>query len=135
MKNELVPTVSLKYVINYTGCVQSKRATKKDGVIYFGPRITSGLNDIELDIESNPDEVSHFFKIYYAKEENNYYLKDMGEGLGTFVRVDSRTVLKQGNVITFGQQHLVVNYKLCKELDPDQPIIIQLIQGQKLAQQ
>ena len=76
-------------------------------------------------------EEIRYFKLYYYKEENEYFLKDLGEGPGTFIRIDAKTALKQGNVITFGQHHLIVNYKLSKELDPEYKIFIQLIEGEK----
>ncbi len=136
-----------KYDINPAGCVQSKRATK-DGSVYFGPPYVSTffcfvfmnqnpqcfqkskINDIELESEEIKEGI-RFFKIYYSKEENDYFLKDLGEGPGTFVRIDTKTPLKQGSVITFGQHHLVVNYKLTKEVDPDYRIFVQLIEGEK----
>ena len=58
-------------------------------------------------------------------------MKDLGAGSGAFVRIDTKTVLKQGNVITFGQHHIVVNYKLSSDRDPDSRIIMQLIEDGK----
>ncbi len=43
--------------------------------------------------------------------------------------------MRQGYIITFGNFHIVVNYKLSKEPDPDNTIYIQLIDGTQAKEQ
>lgn len=126
-----VSGAGLKLDIDAAGCVKAGR-TAKDGVVYFGVPQSAGKkrNDVELvGVEGDPG--TRLFKIYYAKKENEYFLKDLGTGAGTFVRVDRRTPLLQGSVISFGQHHIVVTYRLCGEPDPDSRITLQLIDDAK----
>ena len=74
----------------------------------------------------------HLFKIYYSKEKDNYYLKDMGEGPGVFVRIDKPIILQQGAIISFGQHHLVFNFKMSKEIDKEYNITVQTVNGEKV---
>lgn len=80
-----------------------------------------------------PAEESGFgqrqFKIFYSIDEDQYYLKDLGDGTGTFVRVDTQIVIRQGYIITFGNFHIVINYKLSKDPDPEYTIYVQLSDG------
>lgn len=67
--------------------------TRRDGLCKFGTTglSTKHLNNI-LDVilaESSTDEVCQTnFIIKYRPEHRGYFLKDMGEGTGTFVRLD-----------------------------------------------
>lgn len=141
MIEENLPKKATKYEITPMGYAKSKRGTS-DSVVYFGtPDVRkvsdeqkSGRNDIELDLEGMA-KGTRFFKIYYSNNANRYFLKDLGEGPGVFVRVDKRTPLKQGAIITFGQQHLVVNYKLSQDVDPGHKITLQLIEDGKVVRQ
>ena len=81
--------------------------------------------------ENIPDGV-RLFKLFFSKERDNYFLKDLGEGSGVFVKTEKRTKLHQGAIISFGQHHLVINYKLSKEVDHDKKINIQVIDGEKI---
>jgi len=75
-------------------------------------------------------EGMRFFKIYYNKDDNEYFLKDLGEGPGAFVRIDTKTPIKQGSVITFGQHHLAIYKKLSNEFDPDYKITVQVLEAE-----
>ena len=46
---------------------------------------------------------------YYMKDKS-YYIRDLGKGSGTFVRLDVPLVLKNGFIISFGTSHLTVNF-------------------------
>ena len=54
--------------------------------------------------------------IRYIVEKNNYILKDLGEGTGTFIKVQDQVVLKNGHIISFGEFHLVVGLIYEKQL-------------------
>jgi len=38
----------------------------------------------------------------------NYYLKDLGEGTGTFLKLEKPLTLAQGSIISFADSHMVV---------------------------
>ena len=48
--------------------------------------------------------------IKYNISDNRYYLRDLGEGCGTFVKIDSPLVLKNGYIISFGDSHMTVSF-------------------------
>jgi hypothetical protein len=43
-----------------------------------------------------------------------YVLRDLGEGTGTFMKVEKQTILKNGNIISFGDSHMVIGLVLEK---------------------
>eukprot|EP00826_Nyctotherus_ovalis_P036887 TRINITY_DN3313_c0_g6_i1.p2 TRINITY_DN3313_c0_g6~~TRINITY_DN3313_c0_g6_i1.p2 ORF type:complete len:113 (-),score=13.03 TRINITY_DN3313_c0_g6_i1:325-663(-) len=57
------------------------------------------------------------FVIYYSVEQDKYFIKDLSDASGTFVKIDSQIRVKQGNVFSFGKFHIIVNYKASD--DPD----------------
>lgn len=135
MKDETNPSADARYDITPMGYPKSLRGAK-DMVTYFGPEAKSPentvatRNDIELNLQdANPS--ARCFKIYYSKIENDYFLKDLGEGPGVFTRIEGKMPLKQGNVLTFGKHHLAISYKLTKDIDPNCKISIQLINTDK----
>ena len=48
------------------------------------------------------------FVIKFSNEQNNYLLKDLGEGTGTFIKVERDFVLKNGHIVSYGENHMVV---------------------------
>lgn len=49
------------------------------------------------------------FVIKYRLEKQGYYLKDLGEGSGTFVKVDKPLIVSTGFLVSFGDSHLVAD--------------------------
>lgn len=60
------------------------------------------------DINNIPPGSKRNFIIRYKIDTKGYYLKDAGEGSGTFVRIDRPLILSNGFLISFGESHLVV---------------------------
>jgi hypothetical protein len=54
------------------------------------------------------------FLIKFSNDLNSYYLKDLGEGSGTFLKVETNFVLKNGHIVSFGENHMVVGIVLEK---------------------
>ena len=48
--------------------------------------------------------------IKYNMTDRRYYMRDLGDGSGTFVRIDSSLVLKNGYIISYGDSHMTVNF-------------------------
>lgn len=48
------------------------------------------------------------FRIRYCPFSNKYMIKDMGDGSGTFIRIEEPTILKSGTVICVGESHIIV---------------------------
>ena len=51
------------------------------------------------------------------------------------MRIDEKVRVKQGNVFTLGNFHIVVNYKLKQEPDSNATIYIQLYDGNQAKEQ
>lgn len=107
---------------------------KQDGITYIGCQkyIISGknaeqqlFNDILLNDASVGDQ---HCQIKYDPTLKTYFLKDMGEGSGTFVKIDQEIPLKSGYIISFGDSHMV---STIKESKSGADIMLKFLDGQK----
>jgi len=48
----------------------------------------------------------HFIIKYNS--DKNYYLWDLGDGNGTFVKIETPLLLKHGFIISYGDSHMVI---------------------------
>lgn len=78
---------------------------------------TNKLNDVVLP-KSEGFGRRHFM-IQFNLEKNGYFIKDLGEGTGTFIKVQNQTILKNGHIVSFGESHMVVGLVLEKKDRPD----------------
>ena len=95
--------------INPTGLENSLR-NKQDGLTFLGSLEKEGeeySNDFIIP-DSEPGVGKHHLVIRYNPLSRSYCLKDLGEGTGTFVRLDNPLMLKNGYIISFGDSHMVV---------------------------
>ena len=81
-------------MINACGLIGSKR-DKKDGCTIIGSQEFNDKNEYANDFVI--DSVDHFIGkrhliIKYSMDDKQYYLRDLGDGSGTFVRLDSPLV-------------------------------------------
>eukprot|EP00826_Nyctotherus_ovalis_P048532 TRINITY_DN5729_c0_g1_i9.p1 TRINITY_DN5729_c0_g1~~TRINITY_DN5729_c0_g1_i9.p1 ORF type:complete len:148 (-),score=13.37 TRINITY_DN5729_c0_g1_i9:234-677(-) len=107
-----------------------------DGVTYFGNDEVSSngaQNDYAFSAGSSGLGKKHF-KISYSINDNGYFIQDLGDGSGTFVKVGVRAPIVDGNVFTFGSHHIVVGYKH-DESDPDCTICIQVYEDSHAKEQ
>lgn len=51
-----------------------------------------------------------YFCITFNYKKNTYFLKDMEDGSGTFVKVVGREVLREQNIVSFGDCSFVVSF-------------------------
>lgn len=66
--------------------------------------------------------------IKYNMDDRKYYMRDLGDGSGTFVRLDRALELKNGFIVSFGYSHMAVN--IFKDTGRDQ-ILLKFIDGPK----
>ncbi|OMJ81919.1 hypothetical protein SteCoe_17508 [Stentor coeruleus] len=98
-----------KYEILPSGLKNGKRNVK-DGCVYAGSIEKFGrlvINDIILPYNEKGTGKRQFM-IQYNKEQKKYFIKDMGEGLGTFIRIDGPIKLYDSYVFVYGDCHMVV---------------------------
>lgn len=112
-----------KIFINSTGLVQGSLRKKNDGITYFGynENLTERDNENSIDYVLLPKYqagyssamtekyVGRFFQISYIEKSQGYYLKDLGNGLGTFIKLKDYALLKDNSLISIGDSFLVIN--------------------------
>jgi len=114
------PTIpkGTSFSINACGYENSERKMS-DGCVYLGTAGNKGddqiINDIIIPSEEQGMGGRHLV-IKYSIETKEYFIKDLGEGTGTFVRIDYAIPLKQGFIISFGDSHMAVNIRLNKKI-------------------
>ena len=91
----------------------------------------SMVRGIKNDVILKNDEaigMSHF-RIRFCPIKNKFLMKDMGDGSGTFLRIEEPTILQSGTVFCVGESHIIVGLifdNLCenKELKQNQQSIM-----------
>ena len=100
--------------INACGLKGSLRG-KNDGCTIMGSdsSVNSNgeyMNDFVIAQDENEGIGERHMIIKYNIQDKSYYIRDLGKGSGTFVRLDQPLVLKNGFIISFGTSHLTVNF-------------------------
>lgn len=101
-----------QFTINACGYPYSRRRPK-DGCVYIGTKEVNAesgeiLNDIVFHAEERGMGNRHLY-IKYFLENKSYYIKDIGEGTGTFIRIDKSVLLQHGYIISYGDCHMFVS--------------------------
>jgi pSer/pThr/pTyr-binding forkhead associated (FHA) protein len=116
----------IKLLITKDGLKENSLRNKNDGIVYFGY-----LDDIENNNENENTSIDYllpqkrylnnsdnnnefysgrYFQISYNPLNNNYYLRDLGNGLGTFVKITDKLYLKDNILINIGDSYFVINF-------------------------
>ena len=101
----------LKTNLEITPLGYSESTRKKDGITYFGYE----KNKDDIDIIINPIEEENIddkflgkhFQIKFNPEDLNYYLKDLGHGYGTFIRINDWVEIKNNLLLNIGENYLI----------------------------
>lgn len=110
--------------INPLGYSDSKR--KKDGITFFGyEKEKNGNEEIEIDIKINPIDYELIDDKYYGKHfqikfnpyDKQYYLKDLGHGFGTFIKIIDWIEIKNNFLLNIGENYLVFSIGMENEND------------------
>ena len=121
--------ISLK--INPLGYPKSKR--KKDGITYFGYKKEDDISEEnEIDIKINPIDNEVIDDKYYGKhfqirfnlDDSQYYLKDLGHGFGTFIKIIDWIEIKNNFLLNIGDNYLVFSIGLENENDINENYIL-----------
>ena len=97
--------------INPLGYSNSKR--KKDGITYFGYEKEGEENNLDIIINPADNEtidekfIGKHFQIKFNPEDLNYYLKDLGHGFGTFIKITDWVEIKNNFLLNIGENYLV----------------------------
>ena len=97
--------------ISPLGCEGSLRGVQ-DGCTYFGnEQSEDGMerNDLVIPLEGGQKQTGRHFVIRFDLATETYYLKDLGQGLGCFIRLERPMPLKDSMLIHIGESFLLAN--------------------------
>jgi hypothetical protein len=97
-------------MINAQGLVGSRR-NKCDGCTIIGHQQHNVSGEVYNDyVIPNTDQGigARHMVIKYSTDSKSYHIRDLGDGSGTFIRLDVPLILKHGYIISFGDSHMVV---------------------------
>lgn len=102
------------YEITSSGLKSSKRKSK-DNCVYAGSQSkvdNTWINDIILP-ESEKGVGKRHFMIQHLRgqgysDKGAYFIKDLGDGLGTFIKLSKPLKLISNFIVSFGDSHLVI---------------------------
>ena len=122
--------------INPYGYINSKRQ-KKDGITYFGNCLNPDdeMNtDIDFFINNNDEyyeddgNCGRHFMIKFNPDDLNYYIKDLGKGFGTFIKIQEWTEIKNNYLLNIGDNYIVLSF----DDDEDEVNINNIINEKKI---
>ena len=124
--------IGLQLHIDKYGLKNSIR-NEKDGITYFGFQSEEELNtnpniDYLLgpkDQEYDEQFIGKHFQIRFDEESKKYYIKDLGNGFGTFIKLINETKIKDNLLINIGETYIVFSFKNENEKE----IIIKIFTG------
>ena len=114
--------------IDPLGYSNSKR--KKDGLTYFGYAQKGKENGLDIILEPVDNEITdekyfgRHFQIKFNPEDLNYYLKDLGHGFGTFIKILDWIEIKNNYLLNIGDNYLVFSIGLENGNDINENYII-----------
>jgi hypothetical protein len=98
------------------GYKNSKRL-KKDGITYFGYDVKQGVDaGVDYILKNNDNYYyddafnGRHFMIRFNPDDLNYYIKDLGKGFGTFIKIQNWTELKNNLLLNIGDNYIVFSY-------------------------
>ena len=108
---------------------------KGDGFTYFGFQTEESLNtepfiDYLLgpkDQEYDEQFAGKHFQIRYDNDTKKYYIKDLGNGFGTFIKLINEQKIKDNLLINIGETYIVFSFNN----DNENEIIIKLFSGEE----
>ena len=116
------------FEINPLGYPNSKR--KKDGITFFGYDKEGDENNLDIMINPSDNEViddqflGKHFQIKFKPEDLNYYLKDLGHGFGTFIKITDWVEIKNNFLLNIGENYLVFSLGYENERDISENYIL-----------
>ena len=115
-----------KIKIDKMGLMEKSLRNIKSNITYFG-----FIEDLSLNNENNENSIDYlipqkkfedeetdnvkfigrFFRIYFNTKNLNYYLRDLGNCLGTYVKVKESIILKNEDMINVGDTFLIFHFE------------------------
>ena len=126
--------IGLQLHVDEFGLKNSIR-NKGDGITYFGFQTEDSLNtepyiDYLLgpkDQEYDEQFIGKHFQIRFDNETKKYYIKDLGNGFGTFIKLINEEKIKDNLLINIGETYIVFSFNN----DNENELIIKLFSGEE----
>lgn len=107
--------------INCVGLIESQSFRNgNDGITYFGiiksDYIEKG-NEVDVVLKNENEEVDNekgssvgrHFKIEFNIEKSGFFLQDLGNSHGTFMKIEKKIALKDNFLLSIGESYIVIN--------------------------
>ena len=126
--------IGLQLHIDEFGLKNSLR-NEADGITYFGFQTEESLNTNPYidylvppkDQEYDEQFVGKHFQIRYDNDTKTYYIKDLGNGFGTFIKLNDEEKIKDNLLINIGETYIVFSFNI----DNEKELIIKLFTGEE----
>ena len=126
--------VGLQLHIDEFGLKNSIR-NQGDGVTYFGFQTEDELNENPyIDYLLGPKEqeydeqfIGKHFQIRFDNDTKKYYIRDLGNGFGTFIKLIDEEKIKDNLLINIGETYIVFSFNN----DNENELIIKLFTGEE----
>ena len=123
----------LKLHINKFGLSNSIR-NQKDGIVFFGFQTEEDLNNspnIDYLLEPKDQEydeqfIGKHFQIRFDNNLKKFFIKDLGCGFGTFIKLINEIKIKENMLINIGESYSVFSFS---DKEKKNEIIIKLFTG------
>ena len=113
--------------INPTG-LENGRRNKKDGFVYFGYETNEDEIEEQIDYLLSPNQdffrefddrfLGKYFQIRFEPFDYKYYIKDLGKGYGSFIKLNKKSVeIKNNTIFNIGENYLL--FKIGEFLNND----------------
>jgi pSer/pThr/pTyr-binding forkhead associated (FHA) protein len=117
--NSTVLLQGMKIVITPFGVENSLR-NKKDGFVFFGSQNDTEypLNDFIIRVKDNDNDEKNkgrHFQITFSPVKMKYFIRDLGSGFGSFLKIEEDTPLKNNTLINIGETYIVVTLETDEE--------------------
>lgn len=103
-----------KIKIDQFGLLEGSLRNAKDNITYFGYMENSDDKNIDKDNSldyllpfKHCEKLGRFFKIQYIPKLNEYIIKDLGNGLGTFIKIQDLIYIRDSQMINIGDSYLI----------------------------
>ena len=66
-------------------------------------------NSTNTNINNNNKFIGRYFYIFFNPDFMKYYIRDCGNGFGTYIRIQNETLLKDNSIINIGNSYISVS--------------------------
>ena len=119
--------------------LQDSKRLANDGITYFGYKRKSIPNgpitsDFVIPSVANQQDRETQFLIYFNPDFKAYFLRDLGKGGGTYIKVADTLTLAENQLLNMGDSYLVINILKKSINDPYPTLATKLYSGTRIGE-